>query len=373
MAHYKIQREKFERDADTQSESFTQALWKTLVLTKTTDWIQLGDVAPRTAVWDQWLREAKEMARTADVLEAGRVLRWKIPEDVQVSKKMSRILRHSAEDEGLKLGPGGYVSVQDLLQTNTMKSLKVTFPELRAIVTSNDKQRFSLIPISEAPSPTAPSTDTSPDAPAPPAATSPDGASAYLIRANQGHSISSVSSASLLTPLTASTPDLPAACVHGTTAAAWPAILASGGLRPMGRNHVHLAAGLPAGFEALEEDGGDDEAETRQPVISGMRSSSRVLVYVDLARAMAAGVVFYRSANNVILTEGDAERGKLLGVEFFKRVEDRKAKAVLVRDGVLVGDGGAGMKADGGEGRGGGRAGRGGYRDGRRGGAGEAF
>ncbi|GME55895.1 putative tRNA 2 -phosphotransferase 1 protein [Neofusicoccum parvum] len=228
-----------------------------------------------------------------------------------------------------------------------MKSLKVTFPELRAIVTSNDKQRFSLIPISEAPSATAPetpaapapSTDTSPDAPAPPAATSPDDASAYLIRANQGHSISSVSAATLLTPLTASTPDLPAVCVHGTTAAAWPAILASGGLRPMGRNHVHLAAGLPAGFEALEEDG--DDGEPAQPVISGMRSSSRVLVYVDLARAMAAGVVFYRSANNVILTEGDAER-KVLGVEFFKRVEDRKAKAVLVRDGVLVGDAGGG-------------------------------
>ncbi|GME23953.1 hypothetical protein BKCO1_5800021 [Neofusicoccum parvum] len=80
MAHYKIQHEEFEQDDDTESDSFAQALWKTVVLTKGTDWIQLGDVAPRTASWDQWLREAKEMARTADVLETGEVLRWKVLE-----------------------------------------------------------------------------------------------------------------------------------------------------------------------------------------------------------------------------------------------------------------------------------------------------
>lgn len=255
-----------------------------------------------------------------------------------------------------------------------MKSLKATFPEIRSIVSSNDKQRFSLIPISEAP---AASSD--PNAPAPATATdsadaNPDDPSAYLIRANQGHSITSVSSAELLTPLLASDPSLPATCVHGTTAAAWPAILAAGGLKPMRRNHVHLAAGLPAGFASLGDDGdaGAGEKEREQPpVISGMRNSSRVLVYVDLPKALEGGVLFYRSANGVILTEGG--EGGVLGVEFFKRVEDRKAGAVVVRDGVVVGDGGVGgMKGDGGQGRGGRRGGGGGGGGKRGGGTGEA-
>ncbi|KKY17848.1 putative trna 2phosphotransferase 1 [Diplodia seriata] len=207
-----------------------------------------------------------------------------------------------------------------------MKSLKVTFPEIRAIVSTNDKQRFSLIPISD--------TTATPD-PANPANDFSDDPSAFLIRANQGHSMSSVASEGLLTPLTPSTSDLPPLCVHGTTAAAWPAILAAGGLRPMGRNHVHLAAGLPEGFARVEEDGGDvtaaKEEKTVQPppVISGMRNSSRVLVYVDLRKALEAGVPFWLSANGVVLTEGDKERGGLLGVEFFERVEDRKAGRVV--------------------------------------------
>lgn len=46
-----------------------------------------------------------------------------VPRDVQVSKKMSRVLRHSAEEEGLKLGPGGYVSVKDLVRMNAFCSL----------------------------------------------------------------------------------------------------------------------------------------------------------------------------------------------------------------------------------------------------------
>lgn len=106
-----------------------------------------------------------------------------------------------------------------------------------------------------------------------------------------------------------------------------------------------------------------------------MRNSSRILVYVDVGRAMGAGVPFWRSANGVVLTEGGKDG--VLGVEFFERVEDRRAGVVLVRDGVVVGDGGVeGMKGDqeeGKGGRGGGGRRRGGWKDGRRGGAGEAF
>ncbi|OEH78799.1 phosphotransferase tpt1 [Cyclospora cayetanensis] len=39
-------------------------------------------------------------------------------------------------------------------------------------------------------------------------------------------------------------------------------------------------------------------------VLSGMRRNSEVAVYIDVKRAMQAGVVFFRSANGVVLTEG---------------------------------------------------------------------
>lgn len=128
----------------------------------------------------------------------------------------------------------------------------------------------------------------------------------------------------------------------------------------------------------MEQAAESAEKQIQPPVISGMRNTSRVLIYVDLRKALAAGVPFWRSANGVVLTEGDGEKGGVLGLEFFERVEDRKAGRVLVRDGVVVDDGGVeGMKGDtaaGGGGRGGrGGRGRGGWKDGRRGGAGEAF
>lgn len=35
------------------------------------------------------------------------------PREVQVSRKVSWLLRHGADQEGLKLGKGGYVNVRD--------------------------------------------------------------------------------------------------------------------------------------------------------------------------------------------------------------------------------------------------------------------
>jgi RNA:NAD 2'-phosphotransferase (TPT1/KptA family) len=51
------------------------------------------------------------------------------------------------------------------------------------------------------------------------------------------------------------------------------------------------------------------------PVISGIRSTCELLIYADVAAAMAQGIAFYRSANGVILVDS-------LPVVFFLRVED---------------------------------------------------
>ncbi|EMD58782.1 hypothetical protein COCSADRAFT_153342 [Bipolaris sorokiniana ND90Pr] len=231
------------------------------------------------------------------------------PREVQVSKKISWLLRHGADQEGLRLGKGGYVNVQDALNTKALQSLKITFAEVRDAVANNEKQRFSMIPVSIQES---------------------DDPAEYLIRANQGHSIK-VENEGLLVPITTEAGNVPETVVHGTDERAWNLILKSGGLRPMGRNHIHFASGLPAGFKSLDSTSASADAA---PVISGMRRGSTILVYVDIDAALAAGIKFFISENGVILTEGN-EQG-FLPYTFFKRVESRKKDGgVLMSDGKL--------------------------------------
>eukprot|EP00250_Pteridium_aquilinum_P014403 c21965_g1_i3 orf=107-1240(+) len=106
-----------------------------------------------------------------------------------------------------------------------------------------------------------------------------------LIRANQGHSIKTIESDKLLKPIHSSD-EIPV-CVHGTYMRNLSSILKTG-LKKMGRNHVHFASGLP------REDG----------VISGMRYTSEVFIYLDSKKALEDGMKLYMSDNGVILTEG---------------------------------------------------------------------
>ncbi|WPH02420.1 Hypothetical protein R9X50_00528400 [Acrodontium crateriforme] len=47
------------------NKTFTEALWKAIVLTKSTRWVRNGKAAPQTQVWDDWLKEAEDQARDA--------------------------------------------------------------------------------------------------------------------------------------------------------------------------------------------------------------------------------------------------------------------------------------------------------------------
>jgi 2'-phosphotransferase len=208
--------------------------------------------------------------------------------------------------------------------------------ELAEIVASNDKKRFSIIPASQdGAEATAEAADADAAVLSITAASKP---ADYLIRANQGHSIK-VETDGLAVELSLDDPDsLPKTVVHGTNRSAWPAILSTGGLKPMGRNHVHFATGLPAGFKTFPKTvAGAVEAEhtADEPVISGMRNISSVLVYIDLEKAMRSGLKFWKSENGVILTDG-GEKG-VVPLEFFKRVEERGTQGgILAQDGVVI-------------------------------------
>ncbi|OJJ51321.1 hypothetical protein ASPZODRAFT_55298 [Penicilliopsis zonata CBS 506.65] len=250
--------------------------------------------------------------------------------EVSISKALSKLLRHSAEEEGLKLDTRGYANVTEVMKCQRLKSLQVTFPEILTAVSSSDKKRFALLHIPSTPveSPAAAAVIDEEETERETAtqnalsAQDPD-PSHFLIRATQGHSIKSVDAAAFLERLSlADEARLPTTVVHGTYHATWVAIMQSGGLRCMGRNHVHFAVGpsLQSVLASIsstpqeEEEGGEEETPTEPQVISGMRRDAPVLVYINLKKALAAGCPFWRSENDVILSEGmpasNAETGK---------------------------------------------------------------
>jgi 2'-phosphotransferase len=97
----------------------------------------------------------------------------------------------------------------------------------------------------------------------------------------------------------------------------------------MKRQHIHLAQGVP-GDKVISGTAHFHSYPplylTKKLVTPGMRKSSQILIYIDLPKALDAGIKFYLSSNGVVLTEGD-ERG-FLSPEFFLRVENAAAQSV---------------------------------------------
>ena len=77
----------------------------------------------------------------------------------------------------------------------------------------------------------------------------------------------------------------------------------------MGRSHIHFA---------ITED--IVKGNTKQ---SGIRSNCELLIYLDMAKAMADGIDFYMSDNKVVLSEGVGQDG-LIEAKYFKKIIDRK-------------------------------------------------
>lgn len=303
---------------------------------------------------------------------------------VAISKALSYVLRHAAEREGLKIDAQGYANVADVvciiitrygllmesadntsvgvqLAWRKLKSLQTTFPEIIDAVATSDKKRFALLHVPSETERTA-ITEGTPElcfkeqedtdvqgqdqnqennATEKALAVTDHEPSNFLIRATQGHSIKSVKAEALLEKLSLTDDEskLPTTVVHGTFHTAWLGILASGGLRCMGRNHVHFATGpsldsiIPRQTEGTETEstaqGLKDLGLNEGQVISGMRRDAQVLIYIDLKKALAAGCPFWRSENNVILSEGmelatKNEDSKIVPLEFVSVVVERK-------------------------------------------------
>lgn len=168
---------------------------------------------------------------------------------IKISKYLSKHLRHQPERIGIELAPGGWVEVNKLLAACKKYQFPISRQELEEVVTSNDKQRFSL------------------------------DKTGALIRANQGHSVEIDLQLEPQVP-----PDI---LYHGTGHKSVDLILEQGLLK-MSRHHVHLSADI----------------ETATKV--GKRHGKPVVFIVDAATMYSRGISFYCSDNGVWLVDSVA-------------------------------------------------------------------
>jgi len=88
---------------------------------------------------------------------------------------------------------------------------------------------------------------------------------------------------------------------------------------------VHFAERVP---EAVPEPESEEAEAGKGKVISGMRKDASVLIWVDVVRS-GEKMRWWRSANGVVLTEGDEEG--VVPLEFVKRVVRRGTGEVIWR------------------------------------------
>lgn len=158
------------------------------------------------------------------------------------SRKLSWLLRHGAGEEGLPMDAAGWVPVDAVLTR-----LRLSPAALGEIVEHNNKRRLEWV--------------------------------GDRIRCCQGHSQAGmpVTQAALEASWT---PWTGAVAWHGTRAAIVPAI-AEEGIVPGRRTHVHLAPALDSGV--------------------GKRAEVEVMLAVDPARMVAAGLGLWAASNGVVL------------------------------------------------------------------------
>ncbi|WP_411877509.1 RNA 2'-phosphotransferase [Polaromonas sp. YR568] len=162
------------------------------------------------------------------------------------SKFLSLVLRHKPSTIGLVLDAAGWAEVDELLAKAASADHTLSRALLEEVVETSDKKRFAF---------------------------SEDG---LRIRANQGHSVEIELGLPPLAP--------PAMLYHGTASRFLDSILAQG-LTKRQRHHVHLS-------------------ESRETAVEvGQRYGPPVLLAVDAHGMSAEGFLFFRSENNVWLTD----------------------------------------------------------------------
>jgi putative RNA 2'-phosphotransferase len=164
-----------------------------------------------------------------------------------VSKFLALILRHKPEAAGLVLEEGGWAPVEAVVAAVRSRHPGFDRAALEALVATNDKRRYAF------------------------------DETGWKIRASQGHSVAVELGLEPVPP--------PQRLFHGTNRRFLPSILEQGLVKGK-RHHVHLSGDL---------------ATARK--VGDRRSGGTVILAVRSGDMAASGEAFFRSANDVWLTD----------------------------------------------------------------------
>ncbi|AGC75778.1 putative RNA 2'-phosphotransferase [Nonlabens dokdonensis] len=163
-----------------------------------------------------------------------------------ISRFLSLVLRHDPSKIGITLDNQGWIAVDTLLTQLKEHDKEISFDTLKNVVETNDKQRFAF------------------------------NEDQTKIRANQGHSITVDLKYRPLEP--------PELLYHGTVAKFVDGIKEKGLLK-MNRHHVHLSESLETAIKV------------------GARRGKPIILTVQATAMYKAGYQFYKSENQVWLTD----------------------------------------------------------------------
>jgi putative RNA 2'-phosphotransferase len=166
-------------------------------------------------------------------------------ERVKLSKTLSYMLRHAPEEFGLLVDPEGYAPMEEVIEALRRKRPSVTRAQLEEVVTGCEKGRFEIV----------------------------DGE----IRACYGHTLEGKIDYEPVEP--------PEVLFHGTANRFLDSIRKMG-LRPMGRQYVHLTVRR-------------DFART----VGRRRDRSPTILVVEALRAHQDGIVFYKANEDFYLAD----------------------------------------------------------------------
>jgi len=192
-----------------------------------------------------------------------------------LSKLMSYILRHRPDEFGLVLDEEGFISLKELHKAINEEEgwSYVRMADIQQAVYAMDRERFEI--------------------------------DEKRIRAGYGHSSPEIIRYECSVP--------PKTLYHGTRRKAYPSILRHG-LRPMGRQYVHLTT--------------SEELALR---IGRRRDPNPVLLRIGALRAHQEGVVFYR-ANELIFLVENLPVGHFSGPSLPKEKKDGEVKKKQVEE-----------------------------------------
>jgi RNA:NAD 2'-phosphotransferase (TPT1/KptA family) len=179
----------------------------------------------------------------------------------KISKLISKILRHTAHIENIKMNKSAFVKIKNLLKNDKLKRYNTTEEDIIYLVKINKKNRFEIVN--------------------------------NKIRARQGHSqeLSDYYNLDPLKLLVIFTPIPNTYVVHGTFKENLSSIKKNG-LNASSRKFIHFTLMHKKNNKYI------------QIVESGIRQNTEALIIINIEEAIKEGIIFYQASNGVILTEG---------------------------------------------------------------------